>query len=107
LLNDLKLVAEQIKKSVTREEYNERGQFGSTTLIRHFGSWFKALELACLPKTRNLRISNEELFSNLIDIWTKFGRQPHYNDLLPKPRSTLLPLTKNALELGEKHLKLL
>ena len=81
LLADLKLVAEQIKKSVTIEEYNERGQFGSTTLIRHFGSWFKALELACLPKTRNLRISNEELFSNLIDIWTKFGQQPHYNDL--------------------------
>ncbi len=82
LLNDLKRVAKEIgKDKVTIDEYNERGRFHNTTLTRRFGSWFIALEKAGLKKTRNLNISNEELFNNLVDIWQRLGRQPKYNDL--------------------------
>ena len=82
LVEDLIRVANQINKDkVTIDEYNERGQFHSTTLTRRFGSWFKALELAGLKKTRNLNIKNEELFSNLVEVWTLLGRQPKYSDL--------------------------
>jgi hypothetical protein len=82
LLSDLKQVAAQLgKTAVTIDEYNERGRFHSTTLSRRFGSWFKALDHAGLAKTRNLHISNEQLFTNLVDVWTALSRQPKYQDL--------------------------
>jgi hypothetical protein len=82
LICDLKRVAAELGKTkVTIDEYNERGVYHSTTLTRRLGSWFKALELADLSKTRNLNISNEELFENLVDVWSTLGRQPKYQDL--------------------------
>ncbi len=82
LIDDLKRVADELEKDkVTIDEYNERGNYHSTTLNRRFGSWFKALEKAGLKKTRTLNISNDELFENLVDVWTSLGRQPKYNDL--------------------------
>ncbi len=82
LIQDLTRVASELNKSkVTIDEYNEKGKFHNTTLTRRFGSWFKALELAGLNKTRNLHISNEELFDNLVNTWTVLGRQPKYKDL--------------------------
>ena len=88
LIDDLKYVANLLKKDkVTIDEYNENGNFHSTTLTRRFGSWFKCLELAGLKRTRSkLNITNVELFENLMDVWTKLGRQPKYNEMY-KPLS--------------------
>lgn len=82
LLGDLRRVAEEIGKNrVTIDEYNDRGRFHATTLTRRFGSWFVATDKAGLERTRNLNIANEELFANLVDLWTALGRQPRYQDL--------------------------
>lgn len=82
LLDDLKRVASELAKpKITIDEYNERGKFHATTLTRRFGSWFVALDKAGLQKTRNLNISNEELFENIVYVWTNFGKQPKYNDM--------------------------
>lgn len=82
LIQDLSRVAEELgAQRVTIDQYNERGRFHATTLTRRFGSWFKALELAGLKKTRNLSISTEELFENLAEVWLKLGRQPRYSDM--------------------------
>lgn len=82
LIDDLKRVADELgKDKVTIDEYNDRGKYHNSTLNRRFGSWFKALEKAGLKKTRTLNISNEELFQNLVEVWTNLGRQPKYNDL--------------------------
>lgn len=82
LITELIRVANLLKKdSLTQIEYDEYGQFDSSTFYRRFGSWFKALEKAGLKKTRNLGITEEEYFKNLEEIWTKLGRQPHYNDM--------------------------
>jgi len=86
LIADLKRVSSELKKSPTIEEYNERGSYHATTITRRFGNWFKALEVAGLEKTRNLNISEEELFKNLEEIWIKFGRQPRYQEI-QKPLS--------------------
>ena len=76
LLEDLRIVASKIDKSkVTIEEYNERGKFHATTLTRRFGSWFVALEKAGLERTRNLNISDEELFENIVHVWTKVANK--------------------------------
>ena len=83
LSDDLKNVASELGKSkVTIDEYNERGKFHATTLTRRFGSWFVALEKAGLQRTRNLNISNEELFENIVQVWTNLGKQPKYNDMI-------------------------
>lgn len=82
LINDLIDVSKKLdKKKITIDDYNENGNFHSTTLTRRFGSWFKVLEKAGLERTRNLNITNEELFENLVDVWTSLGKQPKYNDM--------------------------
>ena len=83
LITDLKRVASELEKSsVTMDEYDERGKFGSGTLRRRFGrSWSKAVKLAGLTKSKNLNTPNEELFTNLAEIWAKLGRQPKGADL--------------------------
>ncbi len=79
LIADLRRVAAEAgSSSVTIDQYNERGQYHATTLTRRFGSWFKALELAWLPRTRNLNIPDEAFFENLVEVWTKLRRQPKY-----------------------------
>ncbi len=84
LLADLSRVAKELGKNrVTLDEYNEKGNFHSTTLTRRFGSWFAATDKAGLARTRNLNIPNEELFANLVELWTTLGRQPRYQDLRP------------------------
>ncbi|HNQ65785.1 MAG TPA: HNH endonuclease [Smithella sp.] len=82
LLNDLIRVAKELKKEkVTIQEYNEKGIYHSSTLTHRFGSWFNVLDKAGLQRTRNLNISNDELFNNLVEVWTLLGHQPKYNDL--------------------------
>ncbi len=87
LIADLKRVANDLRKSPTIDEYNERGSYHSTTLTRHFGSWPNALKTAGLSGTRSpLNIPKEELFQNLQEIWIKLGRQPRYREI-QKPLS--------------------
>ena len=82
LIQDLSRVAAELgSRRVTIDQYNERGQFHATTLTRRVGSWFKVLATAGLEKTRNLNISNEELFENLAEVWLKLGSQPRYGDI--------------------------
>jgi 5-methylcytosine-specific restriction endonuclease McrA len=82
LTADLKRVAGELhKSSVTTDEYDERGIYSSFTQSHRFGSWFKALAKAGLNKTRNLHVTNEELFNNLVEVWTRLGQQPAYQDL--------------------------
>lgn len=88
LVTDLKLVASALgKRSITRDDYKERGKYGVTTYIRRFGSWFNALEKADLEKTRTpMNLPEEELYKNLEEVWAKLGRQPRYQEV-QKPLS--------------------
>jgi hypothetical protein len=78
-LADLGRVAKDLGKDrLTIDEYNERGRFHSTTLTPRFGSWFAATDKAGPRRTQNLNIPNEELFANLVELWTSLGQQPRY-----------------------------
>lgn len=86
LLADLCRVAAEIDKNrVTFREYNERGRFTASTLAERFGSWHTAIDKANLQRTINRNISDEELFKNLVEVWTALGRQPRCRDLRPGP----------------------
>ena len=82
LLSELQRVAALLApETVTIDRFNEHAKFHSTTLSRRFGSWFKALDAGGLPRTRNLNLTTEQLFENLVVVWLKLGRQPKYQDL--------------------------
>jgi hypothetical protein len=82
LLDDLRLVAKQIQKpSVTRDEYEEHGQFAPANFRKRFGSWNKALDKAGLERTISFDTTEEELFTNLAEMWMRLGRQPRMSDI--------------------------
>ncbi|MGQ0457659.1 MAG: homing endonuclease associated repeat-containing protein [Hyphomicrobium sp.] len=82
LLADLRNAAEKLSaKSITVAAYNEVGQYSSTTMLRRFGTWNKALAAAGLKINNRLNIPDEELFENLATVWTALGRQPVGSDI--------------------------
>jgi hypothetical protein len=83
LIKDLQKVAnENNKTTVTIAEYEKQGKFHPSTFQRRFRSWFKALEIAGLEKSRSdLNIPDTELFENIKNVWIKLGRQPKYNEV--------------------------
>ena len=81
-LDDLKRVAAELGiGTVTIAQYNKRGRFSASSLQRRFGSWHGSLERAGLAITRNTNVTEEELFRNLVEVWTHLGRQPRCADL--------------------------
>lgn len=82
LLVDLRRVAVDLDKSPTMAEYNRAGEYNASTLVRRFGNWFKALEAATLPPSRPpINIPEDDLLRNVLDVWTRLGRQPRYAEM--------------------------
>lgn len=85
LVADLVRVSGELgKAALTFRDYSAVGKFSSSTIATRFGSWLAALERAGLEKTINRNISNDDLFSNIVELWTKLGKQPKFRDLTPK-----------------------
>lgn len=77
ILSDLNRAAKELSKNtVTKAEYDERGSFGATTILRRFKQWNVALEKAGLDAPNKQYVPDEQLFENLAEVWTKLGRQP-------------------------------
>ena len=101
-LTDIRHVASELNKnSVTTAECQKHGKYHPATIQNRFGSWSKALEAAGLEINRLINISDEELFKNLEDIWTKLGRQPKYNEIKNLFQGFLL----NHMWIGLVHLE--
>ncbi len=67
LIADLRRVAQKLKKdAVTTIEYEQHGQYSKSAFSYRFGTWFKALEKAGLKKTRNLCITDESYFEEVV-----------------------------------------
>jgi hypothetical protein len=82
LIADLARVAnESGKRRITFREYNKAGKYSSHTMAARFGSWLGAQEKAGLQKSVEKNIPNEALFRNIVDLWSRLGRQPKFRDL--------------------------
>ena len=93
VLDDLRRVAAELQiKSVTKVQYDVRGVFGATTVLRKLGSWNTALKAADLEVSNRQDISNDELFENIANIWTKLGRQPFGREVNDKARGSIFSL---------------
>ena len=81
LLDDLKRVAAELgADTVSITQYNSLGRFHASSLQRRFGSWLRALARANLA-SRNMHVTEEELFDNLVELWACLGRQPRLSDV--------------------------
>lgn len=87
LIADLKNTAAKLNQDfVTREQQDEFGKFDSSNMADRLGGWAKAHERAGLNLARrqkSQRISDEDLFQNLEEVWTKLGHQPIQADMFP------------------------
>jgi Homing endonuclease associated repeat len=78
--------------ALTRERYNQQGNYHSATIHRRLGSWTAACEIAGLRSGRpDLGHSHEAWMRNLYEVWRRLGRQPSYGDMRDhgsRPRAT-------------------
>jgi hypothetical protein len=82
LLSDLVRVSQKLnKKQVTFRDYNRSGKYHSSTISTRFGSWHGALGKAGLEKSIDRNIPTEDLFRNVVEVWSALGRQPKTRDL--------------------------
>lgn len=79
------------KHTITIMEYNQYGKYHSTTILNRFGSWFDVLEKAGLEEScTEANVSDDKLFKNLREVWTKLERQP-------KAKEFKKPLSKYSI----------
>jgi hypothetical protein len=82
LLADLVRVSTELNKSnISCSDYERLGKYTHVTMAARFGSWNKAKEKAKLKITM-INNSNEDLFNNILELWTLFGRQPKFGEVV-------------------------
>jgi len=87
-LDDLNRVAKSLEvPTVTISQYNEHGRFHASTIQRRFGSWRLSLERANLDQPVYANYSDEQLFDNLVEVWTHIGRQPRLAEITSRTSS--------------------
>ena len=83
LIEDIKNVSEKLGvDTLTSSEYALYGRFNRNSFTRVFGSWREALVQAGLRDTGYHRnITEEELMTNIENLWIMLGRQPTCQDI--------------------------
>jgi hypothetical protein len=83
LLADLLRVSTELNKSnISCDDYNRLGKYTVVTMGARFGSWNNAKKKAKLKITEKADNSNEDLFKNILELWTLFGRQPKFGEVI-------------------------
>lgn len=86
-----KFIAENPGKSVTEQYIAKSLGFYRGAIIRQFGKWETLLaETGLTPVPYGRRYTEEECFENILQLWTHYGRQPHFEEL-KHPPSTVKP----------------
>lgn len=115
LLDDLKRMTKVLgKETITLREYDKQGgRFSSGTISVRFEGWNNALEKAGLIVTNFANLSDDELFENMEEVWTRLGSQPSYRDMkrplskyTPSPYKTRFGTWRKALEEFVKYMSI-
>ncbi len=87
LLVELREIAEKVGRDViTRQDVDEHSRVGSAIFSRRFGSWPNAVQSAGLQVARSgQRFTDDELFENLLAVWTFHGRPPTHDEMREAP----------------------
>lgn len=77
ILADLRSVVKITGKDhLPISDYKLHGKYAQNTVIRHFGGWNRAKQLAGIRITVHNGVTKTELFQNLRRVWLTLGRQP-------------------------------
>jgi hypothetical protein len=83
LLADLVRVANELSNpNISISDYEKYGKYTNVTMRARFGSWNKAKEKANLEVTYITNNSTEDLFQNILELWTLLGKQPKYGGVV-------------------------
>ena len=87
LVAQLQVIARKVgRDTITQVDVDEHGRIGSTIFGRRFGSWPNALQRAGLQAARSgQRFTDDELFENLLAVWTFHGRPPTHDEMREAP----------------------
>jgi len=93
LIADMQQVSAKLTTShLSQRDFCRIGRYSSTVMKKRFGSWNNALEAAGLKVQHRYNLPTEELFANLIGVWTTRGRQPRKREMTkPLSKSTADP----------------
>ena len=84
IIDDMRRVAVLIgKPTLTYDEYDKNGTCRTRTVEVRFGSWNAALSAAGLEVSRR-KLTEKDLFENLLAVWLRLGRQPMSTDMQSK-----------------------
>ena len=87
LIEDLINVSKELNNpKFTIAEYEKYGKYGFATIIKRFGGWNKAKINAKLEVGRSYNTSIDDYMKNILILWTHYGRQPKYTEVV-KPLS--------------------
>lgn len=84
---DMRNVASILQKDyISTGEYEQYGKYDGSTMFRRYKSWSNILKLAGLSQTpyrigKGKKVSDEELFQEIENVWIKLGRQPTMTDI--------------------------
>ncbi len=83
LIADLVRVANELNNpKITVKDYDKFGKYTAVTMGVRFGSWNKAKQKANLEISCVMNNTNEDLFQNILELWTLLGRQPKYGEVI-------------------------
>ena len=86
LIADLKQVAAETgKNTVGMKEYRRLGRYDDSTASTRFGSWNQALKAAGLETSVEHGFTDDQLFENILALWSHYGRQPRKRELALPP----------------------
>jgi hypothetical protein len=97
ILDDMRSVAVKLGlRSLTQRAYEAHGSFSTTVVKSRFGSWNKGAQAAGLAVAHRRDVSVDELFANLMEVWSQLGRQPRKREMMqPISRYTHDPYVRH------------
>lgn len=89
IIEEMKSVMKKLGKTkLTIKEFDANAKINSSTVTRRFGKWNKALSIAG-AELSNTFYSEEDLMTNIKNVWLKKGLQPTRRDMDNRALSTI------------------
>jgi len=89
IFNELRRIAKKLNQNyLTQTDINNNSKtIAATLIVYRFGSWAKGLKKAGLRKSprSTIRLSDDELYENLLNVWSHHGRQPYLREMDEMP----------------------
>lgn len=88
ILEEIRRVASVLgSENPFMRDFDKLSKVRAATAMRRFGGWKNALKAAGLSPSnlRKRNITENELFENLLDVWTHYGRPPQYREMELSP----------------------